>query len=106
MKDERGSEEQRIHPVERPYTRRLGPYHGAVIRDDAEIQEDISNNLALDTAVDASHIGVDVNGGIVTLTGTVSSVREKSAAEDDAWSIPGVLNVHNNLKVQTRKPRR
>ena len=105
VNDERGTEEQRTHPVERPYTRHLGPYHRAVIRDDAEIRKDISNSLALDTAVDASHIGVDVSGGIVTLTGTVSSIREKGAAEDDAWSIPGVLNVHNNLKVQTSEPR-
>jgi osmotically-inducible protein OsmY len=40
-----------------------------------------------------------VNQGVVTLTGTVSSLEAKRAADDDAWDTPGVREVHNDLIV-------
>ena len=49
--------------------------------------------------VDASEVDVQVLGGQVTLTGTVSSRHEKRAAEDCAWNVSGVRDVDNHLKV-------
>jgi len=49
-------------------------------------------------------INVDCDAGTVTLTGTVSSKQIKHAAGDDAWWIPGVDDVHNDLSVEIRHP--
>ena len=51
-------------------------------------------------------VNVDVNAGVVTLTGTVPTKRMKHAAGDDAWWIPNVVDVNNMLKVEGRKERR
>lgn len=50
--------------------------------------------------IDATDIQVDVNDGIVTLTGTVDSRREKRMAEDVAESVSGVWDVNNHLSLQ------
>jgi len=46
-----------------------------------------------------AEINVDSDAGTVTLTGTVHSKLVKHAAGDDAWWIPGVDDVHNELRV-------
>jgi len=48
-------------------------------------------------------VGVNVNDGIVTLSGTVSSFSERAAASEDAWVISGVRDVKNQLKVDVQK---
>jgi osmotically-inducible protein OsmY len=40
-----------------------------------------------------------VDGGVVTLSGTVPSWSEYDAACDTAWSTPGVQSVVDNLVV-------
>ena len=47
-----------------------------------------------------STINVDVDKGVVTLTGTVASAAQKARAETVAKSVEGVTGVRNNLKVQ------
>jgi len=47
-----------------------------------------------------STINVDVDKGVVTLTGTVASAAQKARAETVAKSVDGVTGVRNNLKVQ------
>src|SRR5690625_3385461 len=49
--------------------------------------------------VDASDVEVKVDGGEVTLSGTVASRRMKRRAEDIADGIRGVHDVHNQLRV-------
>jgi len=46
-----------------------------------------------------AEINVDSDAGTVTLTGTVHSKLVKHAAGDDAWWIPGVDDVRNELRV-------
>ena len=70
-----------------------------IIRLDAEIENDLRRKLIEDTIVDASDIGIHVTNGIVTLTGTVDNLYQRQAAEDDAWSLPGVRGVVNELRV-------
>jgi hypothetical protein len=52
-----------------------------------------------------SNVDVDVNNGIVTLTGTVPNKRIKHAAGDDAWWLPQVVDVHNEIMVMPRRER-
>ena len=51
-------------------------------------------------------IDVDCDAGTITLTGTVMSKEIKHAAGDDAWWIPGVDDVHNDLQVVSRRHER
>jgi len=48
-----------------------------------------------------STINVDVDKGVVTLSGTVASAAQKSRAEAVAKSVEGVTGVKNMLKVQS-----
>jgi len=51
-----------------------------------------------------AEINVDADAGTVTLSGTVMNKQIKHAAGDDAWWIPGVDDVHNELNVERRRP--
>lgn len=69
-------------------------------RTDEEVKTSVVNELNWDTLVDASKVMVQVNNGIVTLTGTVPTNRARSAAGTDALSVLGVLEVENLLTVE------
>jgi len=67
---------------------------------DAEIRDTIRRNLDRDVRIsNPADISVVVSGGVVTLSGTVPSYSQKSAASDDAWAAPGVVDVINNITV-------
>jgi len=66
---------------------------------DAEIHKDVLNELKWDTHVKETEVGVEVDKGVVTLTGTVSSFAKKRAAEDAAHRVTGVLDVANDIAV-------
>ncbi len=70
---------------------------------DAAIGDDLRKRLIADTRVgeieDANQITIDVQNGIVTLTGSVASEMAKRAAWDDSWDVPGVKDVFNNLRI-------
>jgi osmotically-inducible protein OsmY len=66
---------------------------------DARLFEEVCERLTDDDVVDASDIEVHVNGGEVTLTGRVDSRRQKRRAEDVAFSVGGVRDVMNALRV-------
>jgi osmotically-inducible protein OsmY len=64
-----------------------------------DIGEQIGKALQRHAEREAKHIGVKVHEGTVTLTGTVDSMAERSAARGAAWSAPGVHAVIDNLTV-------
>jgi osmotically-inducible protein OsmY len=69
-------------------------------RTGAEIQQDVLRELKWDTRVDETDVGVEVDEGIVTLTGTVDSWGKKVAAEEAAHRVWGVLDVANDITVR------
>lgn len=67
---------------------------------DPQIQQDVLNEMKWDTRVEPNEVGVEVDNGIVTLTGTVSSWAKKVAAQEAAHRVAGVLDVANDLVVK------
>lgn len=70
-------------------------------RSDERIREEVNDRLTAHGQVDASDVEVRVQGGEVTLTGYVDSRAAKRAAEDCAEDIPGVREVHNQIRLRT-----
>jgi osmotically-inducible protein OsmY len=67
---------------------------------DSDIQQAVLRELKWDTRVQETEIGVEVDGGVVTLTGTVSNWAKRSAAQEAAHRVVGVLDVANNIQVK------
>lgn len=72
-------------------------------RTDDRVYEEVCEALMRSHSVDASEIGVKVEGGMVTLEGKVSSRAEKRAAEMEIEDLPGVLDVRNELRLRGRE---
>ncbi len=68
---------------------------------DTEIHRDVLAELDWDPEVDAKDIGVEVDNGVVTLTGTVDSYTKKWAAERAALRVAGVRAVANDIVVKS-----
>ena len=69
-------------------------------RSDATIHEDVLRELQWDTRVEDTEVGVEVDNGLVTLSGTVSSYAKKLAAQEAAHRVRGVLDVVNDITVR------
>lgn len=72
---------------------------GIMAKTDAEIHKDVISELMWDTHVNETEVGVEVDKGVVTLTGTVDSYAKKQAAEMAARRVAGVLDVANDVKI-------
>jgi len=69
-------------------------------RSDAEIAADVRSALERYPGLEAQHIGVRVQNGVVTLTGVVGSYAERANAEAAAWQSTGIADVVNNLAIE------
>jgi osmotically-inducible protein OsmY len=70
------------------------------MRDDAEIERDVIEELRWTPEVDQTDVAVKVTSGVVTFTGFVKSVEERCAAERAAKRIVGVRALANDLEVK------
>jgi osmotically-inducible protein OsmY len=68
-------------------------------RTDSRIQQDVLRELKWDTHVGETAVGVEVDHGVVTLSGTVDSYAARLAAQAAAHRVPGVLDVANDIRV-------
>jgi len=68
-------------------------------RSDDRVREDVNERLTADPRIDASDIDVRVQNGEVTLSGTVDDRRTRRLAEEIIEDLPGVRDVHVELKV-------
>jgi osmotically-inducible protein OsmY len=77
----------------------------ALGHEDTRIWNEVSACLTDDWYVDGTEITLSVDNGEVTLDGVVENRAEKRLAEDCADSVPGVVDVHNRLRIrQPDKP--
>jgi osmotically-inducible protein OsmY len=72
----------------------------AIKKSDTEIHHDVLEELKWDSRVDETEVGVQVDGGVVTLTGTVTSWAKRVAAQEAARRVIGVLDVANDIEVK------
>ena len=70
------------------------------VTDDLTIHTVVKTRLLRDDDVRGLRINVDVNKGIVTLSGTVRSEAERQRAVEVATGMPNVVRVVDNLVVR------
>ncbi|PDQ20554.1 ornithine aminotransferase [Mesorhizobium sanjuanii] len=67
---------------------------------DLTLRQNILDELEFEPSIDAAHIGVAVEDGIVTLTGHVSSYWEKTTAENVVKRVKGVKGLAEEIEVR------
>ena len=70
-----------------------------IFKSDSQLRQDVIDEIERDWRFKAAEVGVEVDQGIVTLTGTVSSYPKLIAAADIAADIAGTKGVANELTV-------
>ncbi|WP_284502873.1 MULTISPECIES: BON domain-containing protein [unclassified Caballeronia] len=70
------------------------------MKEDWKIKQDVEEELEWTPGVVATHIGVEVANGIITLSGHPGSYAEKLAAEDAARRVSGVRAVVVEMEVR------
>src|SRR3954462_4743508 len=74
-------------------------------KSDAQLSGEVQNKITSDGSLQGKQIAVQSSNGVVTLSGTVASDAERSAASNDAAQVEGVRQVLNNLTVaQAQQP--
>lgn len=73
-----------------------------LVKTDAQIRHDVLEEIERDWRFEPAELGVEVDAGVVTLGGTVSSYEKVLAAADIAAAIAGVKGVANKLVVRPR----
>jgi len=67
---------------------------------DHKLKNDVLAELAWEPSVDADHIGVTAEEGVVTLTGHVDTYRQKHAAETAAGRVQGVKALVEEIEIR------
>lgn len=67
---------------------------------DITLRQNILDELEFEPSIDAAHIGVAVEDGIVTLTGHVCSYWEKTTAENVVKRVKGVKGLAEEIEVR------
>lgn len=70
------------------------------MRSDHQLKQAVLEHLDCDPAINASHIGVAVRDGVVTLSGHVPSLGEEQAALVCAGQVKGVKAVIDQIEVE------
>ena len=70
------------------------------MKTDVQLKKDVTHELEWDPSINATHIGVAVEDGVVTLTGHLPTFAEKQAAENAARRVAGVRAIAVELDVR------
>ena len=88
-----------------PWARSAGQRSETVVlKDDSRIKQAVKDGFVIDPRVYAFNPSVEVQLGVVTLSGVVDNLKAKRAAEQDAKNTTGVWRVKNLLKVRSALP--
>ena len=71
-----------------------------IVKTNEELKDAVSDAFLFDPRVNSFNPKINVNNGIITLTGQVDNLKAKNAAASDARNIVGVHKVRNYLKVR------
>jgi osmotically-inducible protein OsmY len=69
-----------------------------------DMRAGVLNALYWDLRVPRHHLSVDVENGWVTVSGTVDLPYQRTCAEFDARSVPGVVGVTNLIRLSDAQP--
>ncbi|NYG35328.1 BON domain-containing protein [Sphaerotilus montanus] len=70
------------------------------MKTDEQLKTDVTSEMEWDPAINATHVGVAVKGGVVTLTGHLETFAEKYAIERAVGRVEGVKAVAIELDVK------
>ncbi|MCL4544755.1 MAG: BON domain-containing protein [Chloroflexi bacterium] len=70
------------------------------MRSDRDVQHAVLEEFRWDSRIEETAVGVEVDQGVVTLTGIVDSYAKRLAAQEAAHRVAGVLDVANDLIVK------
>lgn len=70
------------------------------MKTDAQLKKDVTNELEWDPAINATHVGVAVESGVVTLTGHLATYSEKHAVEAAVRRVAGVRAIALEIDVK------
>jgi osmotically-inducible protein OsmY len=76
----------------------------STMKTDMNIRSDVENELRWDPSVDEKGILVKVDGGVVTLQGSVPHFSDRWTAEEVAKRVAGVRAIANDIEVKIPKP--
>ncbi len=68
------------------------------------VRAGVLNALYWDLRVPKDHLSVNVDDGWVTVSGTVDLPYQRTCAEFDARSVPGVVGVTNLIRLSDAQP--
>jgi osmotically-inducible protein OsmY len=74
---------------------------GAIGRD---VRHRIVQALHRSADLDVRHVAVSIEGGVATLTGSVTTWPQRETAERAAASAPGIIRVQNEIRVEPIEP--
>ncbi len=69
---------------------------------DEDIRKEILAAVERNTSIDVARLNIEVNNGVVTLTGNVNDYAAFRAVEDAARYTSGVLDVNNTLTIDSQ----
>ncbi|MBB3394170.1 MULTISPECIES: BON domain-containing protein [unclassified Rhizobium] len=67
---------------------------------DISLRQNVLDELEFEPSIDAAHIGVTAERGVITLTGHVATYAEKDAAERAARRVKGVHAIAQEIEVR------
>jgi osmotically-inducible protein OsmY len=73
----------------------------AQIAAEQELSKKIHEKIG--SGFDYDQVSVEINKGVVTLSGTVKTTKDKDQVEKDARSVAGVKELKNEIKINTNK---
>jgi osmotically-inducible protein OsmY len=67
---------------------------------DSDVRKDVLEELQFEPGLEATHVGVAVHNGVVTLTGHVPSYLQKRTAEEVVSRLKGVKAIAQDIEVR------